>query len=301
MLSEQLSREAGSRTITMPKAQAESVSPLSFEEIREILTTVDCPLGDYCGFAQRDDLLSPRWDQYVQVLASIPLGGLCIEGWQTHWSRRWEFPWAYRAIAHFVRPVPGRRRILESGCGLTPLPFWLAGAGHFVTGIDLDSGCAEKWSATGVPCRPDAGTTRFQVSDMEKLPEPDGSFDISYSVSAIEHTNDPLAAVSEMIRVTAIGGIVVLTCDVDILNSDSVTVTELKGIQKLLFECTQPAYPLQFTCPQEMLTFEQRTIAPLPSRRRALKALLQAYGLKSRADSAIFAYAGVVTVHAATS
>ncbi len=53
----------------------------------------------------------------------------------------------------------------------------------------------------------DAGVdVRLEHAFAEQLPFPDGSFDVVYSVNALEFVDDPSAVVSEMLRVSAPGG-----------------------------------------------------------------------------------------------
>jgi 2-polyprenyl-3-methyl-5-hydroxy-6-metoxy-1,4-benzoquinol methylase len=247
-------------------------------------------IAEYCGFARRDDLMSPEWDRYVESLPA-PLGEL--EGWRDHWARRWEFPWAYHAISSYVTSKKGQARLLESGCGLTPVPFWLAADGCSVLGVDLDETCIAKWELANEHLGEMQGRANFKIANMEDLHEPDSSFDVAYSISAIEHTKKRAKVVSELVRVTVPGGLIVLTCDIDIVDSASVSPTELLQIQGVLFEATKPLHPVQTISPQSMLTFEQRTLLPLGTRRRATKALLHSVGIKQRYEQAIFAYAGI--------
>lgn len=159
--------------------------------------------GFYQGFAKEGDADSPRLRETVDELRRLDVTlGLDGEGWRNHYSRRWEFPWAFRASLTCLEGGSDGESItaLESGSGVTEIPFYLAARGWHVTGVDLDSDCQAKWGAYAA--RLPQGTTppSFKTGDMERLDFGDGAFDLVYSVSAIEHTTDPARAVSEMIR-----------------------------------------------------------------------------------------------------
>jgi SAM-dependent methyltransferase len=245
----------------------------------------------YNGLASVDDLHDSAWNVEVGNLASRGLGNLGIGGWQAHWARIWEFPWVYNAITAFASPAR-EPEVLESGCGVTPIPYWLAGDGFRVTGVDLDSSYEPKWSAIGVPCRPDPSFTRFERGDMLKLPRQDGSIDVVYSVSAIEHTSDPVMAVSEMLRILRPGGHIVFTLDVDICSSEAVPWPQFMQIQDMLQRATVPDLPIRHVTPHRLLTFENRTLAPQSSTRLLMKHVLDHVGLKQRRNLTTFGWAG---------
>lgn len=63
---------------------------------------------DYCGLASIKDLHQSEWERRICELEAFNLGkiGSFTKGWSVHWSRIWEFPFAYTAIAnysHFAR------------------------------------------------------------------------------------------------------------------------------------------------------------------------------------------------------
>lgn len=245
-----------------------------------------------CGFVQKASLSSSEFDQLVQKLQAIDLGDLhSLKGWLTHWSRRWEFPWCFNAINSLLEAHSDSAYILESGCGLTPLPFWLASQNHHVVGIDLDQGYLDKWQRSYVPCCTNSGSATFKVADMQNLPFEDQAFDLAYSVSALEHVTKPSLAVSEICRVVKSGGGIVLTFDVDISNSHAIQTEEFIKIQKILQE--QCKFQQVHWCnPDEILTFESRTIQKQPRAKTALKNCLHSFNLKKKVDFCIYTFIG---------
>jgi SAM-dependent methyltransferase len=243
------------------------------------------------GFGCIDDLRDAKWDRLVASLGQRGLGSVEIDGWKRHWSRIWEFPWAYTAISANFSPAT-HPLVIESGCGVTPMPFWLGGDGFQVVGFDLDTSCEARWNRTGVPCRPDPSKTRFECGDMLHLPLADASVDIAYSVSAIEHTSDPVRAVAEMLRVLKPGGGLILTMDVDICGSDSVSWQAFSEIVSFLERHTRSLLPVRHVTPGRLLTFENRTLVPQSSTRLLSKRILDYLGIRARSDQTVFAWAG---------
>ena len=80
------------------------------------------------------------------------------------------------------------KRVLDVGCGLKPYyPFFATAAEY----VGLDDAQNQYADVHGV---------------AERMPVPDGSFDIVLCTQVLEHVDDPVAAVRELHRVTAPGG-----------------------------------------------------------------------------------------------
>ena len=118
---------------------------------------------------------------------------------------------------------------LGVGAGREALIFFLADQGHHVTALDLYGN--EEWSGSigkeatsdivrhpqrWCPKQMDMSRIRFVNGSGTDLHFPDGTFDLSWSLSSIEHFGGHEAAsraVSEMARVTKDGGIVVIATE----------------------------------------------------------------------------------------
>jgi malonyl-CoA O-methyltransferase len=103
------------------------------------------------------------------------------------------------AVAGRVRPGD---RVLEVGCGKGRFLNALASTIRDATYFGVDPAPALLGAV------PRSITTA--LGTLENIPHPDGAFDVVFAVEAIEHSVAPMRAVSEMLRVTAPGGSVVI-------------------------------------------------------------------------------------------
>jgi SAM-dependent methyltransferase len=96
-----------------------------------------------------------------------------------------------------------RSRILNVGCGTGGFNLVAEEAGLRTVGVDAD---AEAIAICAL--KRDKGGSAFVRAAAERLPFPDGSFDVVYCFSAIEHVESVEASVAEMVRVTRRGGLI---------------------------------------------------------------------------------------------
>ncbi len=102
------------------------------------------------------------------------------------------------------------KRVLDMGCGTGEYALWYAmnGAGS-VTGIDLADGslaiAEERRQRSGL------ANASFRKMDILRCDLPDDSFDYSYSVGVLHHTGDPFRGFEQLVRVTAPGGVVIVS------------------------------------------------------------------------------------------
>jgi SAM-dependent methyltransferase len=238
---------------------------------------------EFNGFASSRDYDRARFQTLMAELVSRSAIGLdaC-----NHWSRKWEFIWAYDGIISFAaQNCRAGLTAIESGSGLTPVPIWITNKGISVTGVDLDQRYANDWREV-VPL-----PSKFMVGDMLSLPVADDSFDIAYSVSALEHTTDPVKAVRELIRVCKPDGMILFTCDVAIAGNHGLSTEQMDGINALVREL-KPFSPSRWLSPRDILTFKSAIHPSLNPVRRITKDAVIRLGLKSDLDFAIFAFRG---------
>ncbi|MCC6575246.1 MAG: class I SAM-dependent methyltransferase [Planctomycetes bacterium] len=106
-----------------------------------------------------------------------------------------------RLIAVAEHVTPGAR-VLEAGCG----------KGRFLAALLQkfpDIQCTGADISAALLKRLPSGITAVE-GGIERLPLPDGAFDVAFSVEAIEHATNWTAAVSQLARVTKPGGRVII-------------------------------------------------------------------------------------------
>jgi len=129
-------------------------------------------LGDWPGAKRRNP---PRSDSTYAVRFHLA---------------RWVEEEAGRAAKDF-----GRFRVLDIGCGQKPYyPYFAANVDEYV-GVDLD----------------EDNPMADLHAPVEDLPVEDGSFEVVLCTQVLEHAGDPDQAVSELFRVTAPGGRVLVS------------------------------------------------------------------------------------------
>jgi ubiquinone/menaquinone biosynthesis C-methylase UbiE len=95
------------------------------------------------------------------------------------------------------------QRVLEIGVGMgADYLEWLK-AGARATGVDLSSASLERAQRR---CETAGYTPDLRVSDAERLPFPDGTFDIVYSYGVMHHSPDTAQCIREARRVLKPGG-----------------------------------------------------------------------------------------------
>ena len=108
--------------------------------------------------------------------------------------------WAQRVIR--IAEIFGSNQILEVGCGYGFASLFVSQSGKQVSAVDVED--------VRYPAVKESGV-KFSVGDAcQRLPFRDNSFDLIYSINAVEHFPDPEKAISEIIRVTRPGGIIFL-------------------------------------------------------------------------------------------
>ena len=96
-------------------------------------------------------------------------------------------------------------RVIEVGCGQGPTLNYLARNGAIVYGLDMSSRSLQKTKVGTV----ELGTTQLThlvQADAERLPFPDGYFDMAVSLGVLHHTPDTTVGVNEIYRMLRPGG-----------------------------------------------------------------------------------------------
>ena len=96
-----------------------------------------------------------------------------------------------------------RGRLLNVGCGTGGFNLVVEEAGARPVGVDAD---AEAIAICAL--KQEKGGGVFVRAAAERLPFPDGTFDVVYCFSSIEHVESVEESVAEMVRVTRRGGLI---------------------------------------------------------------------------------------------
>jgi 2-polyprenyl-3-methyl-5-hydroxy-6-metoxy-1,4-benzoquinol methylase len=149
-----------------------------------------------------------------------------------NWSRIWEYPFVYNEI---IRKSAGRKvKLLDVGSGVTFFPYSLTKMGHDVTCTDIDYICEIDYQKANQTLVDVCKSVDFKLITGANLPFDDNSFDMVYCISVLEHIPDWMNTLSEMHRVLAIGGNLILTIDIDISNKDQINVHNFDQLNKVL-------------------------------------------------------------------
>jgi SAM-dependent methyltransferase len=119
-------------------------------------------------------------------------------GWAELWGGFAEPAW--RAVAEASRIGPGSR-VLDVGCGAGDFLAYLDRLGAHPAGIDPAPGMVER-ARSRVP------GAEVRLGAAERLPWPDGHFDLVASFNALQFADDLPAALAELARVATPGGLV---------------------------------------------------------------------------------------------
>jgi SAM-dependent methyltransferase len=123
-------------------------------------------------------------------------------------SHRWRT--AENSAAYLLPHLRAGLDLLDVGCGPGTITRDLARlvAPGTVTGLDAAPDAIEAARADTAAPGEDAPPVTFRVGDVYALDVPDGSFDVCHAHQMLQHLTDPVAALTEMRRVTRPGGIV---------------------------------------------------------------------------------------------
>lgn len=116
-----------------------------------------------------------------------------------------EWRTAENSAGYLLGHLRAGHRLLDVGCGPGTITADLAArvAPGEVLGIDPSAEVVERAQALAA----DHPNLRFATGDVYALDHPDGAFDVVHAHQVLQHLSDPVAALVEMRRVLAPGGI----------------------------------------------------------------------------------------------
>jgi SAM-dependent methyltransferase len=122
----------------------------------------------------------------------------------------WEYLRSPKVLQALERAgVPLRGRVLDAGCGGGGTALSLAEEAGFAVGLDLDA--RFRGTGTRLAAEKQAGGAAFVQGDGQRLPFRDGSFDLVFSHSVIEHVGSAESYLRECHRVLRPGGVLYLS------------------------------------------------------------------------------------------
>ncbi len=121
-------------------------------------------------------------------------------------SHKWRT--AENSAAYLLPHLTSGQSLLDVGCGPGTITLDLAAlvAPGPVVGLDASGDIIEQARATIADA--DRERVEFEVGDVYALRFPDDSFDVVHAHQVLQHLTDPVAALREMRRVCASGGVV---------------------------------------------------------------------------------------------
>ncbi|MFC6487376.1 class I SAM-dependent methyltransferase [Nitratireductor sp. GCM10026969] len=184
------------------------------------------PLSEVINVARYED---PEWLEFHSALEKFSIDKHVFKHTEGEVYRKgWEWTHCIYGLS-MLRAIKPSARALGVGAGREPVIFWLADQIREVVATDLYGN--DTWSTNNGAEAPadiveDAAKycprpfskdrIRFENADGTNLPYEDGSFDLCWSLSSIEHFGGHEAsrqAVREMARVTRKGGIVCIATE----------------------------------------------------------------------------------------
>lgn len=244
------------------------------------------------GFAALSDLQSAEWRELYERLDRDQLAFLAKQAafrspeykWPRdalhHWSRVWEYPYAFRSLQEIRTQSAESRmlRVIDFGSGVTFFPFSTARLGYDVTCIDIDPVCAHDIPAAAKVIDASPGAVQVQLLQQGGIGLPDCTQDAVYCISVLEHIPDFVTTIREISRVLKPAGYFVLTCDVDFRGDFELGIDNFYQLLESLSEFFEPVYQDAVVHPRDLLTTSNSSI-PLfgPSRRSRIKRYLSRF------------------------
>jgi SAM-dependent methyltransferase len=108
----------------------------------------------------------------------------------------------YAKYADTLKPSDPGARVLDVGCGVGQVVARLSEAGFEAHGVDVSEPNIERAKRFCPRCR---------IYDGRKLPFPDAHFASVGALNVLEHVDEPESFIKELVRVTRIGGRIVLS------------------------------------------------------------------------------------------
>jgi SAM-dependent methyltransferase len=169
------------------------------------------------------------------------------------WARAWEYAYAAYHVGGEQRRAGAPLTLVDFGSGSTFFPFAMARGGARVRCFDNDPASVRDLHSAIAALSAAPGNVVVQQNGA-RLPLDDGAADAAYSISVLEHMDDPVPIVAELARVLKPGGLLVLTMDIDVEGDAGVSPPHFDALREQLAERFAWAYPEHTVHPADVLT-----------------------------------------------
>lgn len=167
------------------------------------------------------------------------------------WSRIWEYPYIYSKLMEYEKEL----NIMDFGSGVTFFPHALSKLGHDIACIDNDPICI----------RDNIRASRFfsEIQDYKgKITAPTqneienstSQYDIIYSISVLEHIEDPTQYIDFFYKNLKPNGRLLLTMDIDLRGDGDLSPEKLENIKKSIQGKFSLSSNIEFTHPKNYLS-----------------------------------------------
>ena len=169
-------------------------------------------------------------------------------------SRVWEYPYVFHHLAIYLETLAQDAKpiVADIGSGVTFFPFSLAKMGYQVVCADIDPICKRDLALACECVSYSPGTVDFRLIESTNLPFGDSECDALYCISVLEHIPDFEKTIDEMHRILKLGGLCLLTCDIN-----------LQPEEQRQLDSTQYARLMSFINKSFVRVYPERTIHPV--------------------------------------
>lgn len=132
-----------------------------------------------------------------------------------HGMRRWEYPFLVERVLAMGAGEKTPLRMLDAGAGMTCVPYFLAEKIPHATveACDMDPLLPPMYASINGKASRGA---KFTDADLRSLPYNDGTFDLIYCMSVLEHTDEYDRIIREFRRALRPGGRLIVTFDISL-------------------------------------------------------------------------------------
>ena len=195
----------------------------------------------------------------------------------SHWSRRWEYSYAFSKISRYMSTHTNDLKILDAGSAIRFFPFFISETqtNAELMCCDIQPGLEKEFARINSQIGKEV---HYTETDLREQPFDDNSFDIIYCISVLEHTENYEKIVKEFKRLLKPQGLLILTFDIALSSGkvEGLHPLDAKNLQKTICQYFQPESHLRLgtQLKKNILTTKYFDKKELPWRRTAKDALI---------------------------